>query len=158
VAAWRAGRATSVTVETVALTCLAQGVGIGLFLTPLVTLSLAGLPAERVAAASGLQTAVRMMCGSLMASLAGTFWDERSRMVQNRLADALVPERPGLSTAMDALAQAGFGHEQALAALWRQLQVQADMLALNDFFAYSCVAFALSAALVWLARHPRKAA
>lgn len=32
------------------------------------------------------------------------------------------------------------------------------MLALNDFFLYSSVAFAASGALVWLARHPRRAA
>jgi len=158
VAWWRAGWTTAVTPGTVALTCLAQGVGIGLFLTPLVTLSLAGLPAEKVAAASGLQTAVRMMCGSLMASLAATFWDERSRLYQNHMADALAPGRPGPGRALEALTQAGLDRGQALGMLWRQLQVQADMLALNDFFLVSSVAFAASGALVWLARHPRRAA
>jgi len=158
VAWWRAGWTTSVTAQTVALTCLAQGIGIGLFLTPLVTLSLAGLPADKVAAASGLQTAVRMMCGSLMASLAATFWDERARLYQNHMADALAVGRPGLGLSLDALMQAGMDRGQALAVLWRQLQVQADMLALNDFFLYSSVAFAASGALVWLARHPRQAA
>ena len=97
-----------------------------------------------------------MMGGSLMASLAATFRDERARLHQNHLADALAAGRPGLAPSLEALMGTGLDRGQALGVLWRQLQVQADMLALNDVFLVSSVAFVVSGALVWLARHPRK--
>lgn len=152
VAWWRASMNTDVAPATIALACLAQGVGIGLFLTPLVTLSLAGLPADKVATASGLQTAIRMMSGSLLASLAQTFWDQRSRFYQNRLVDTLAPMQDRIGSMLDTLGQAGLTQQQSWAALWRQVGIQADMLALNDFFLLSSAGFALSIGVVWLAR------
>ncbi|MDR5752614.1 MULTISPECIES: DHA2 family efflux MFS transporter permease subunit [unclassified Caballeronia] len=156
VAWWRSSMTTDVGAGTIALACLAQGIGIGLFLTPLVVLSLAGLPPERVAAASGLQTAIRMMSGSLMASLAQTFWDRRSRFYQNKLIDTLTPFQDRVRDAVDGLQQHGFSGNQPWAILWHQVIVQADMLSLNDFFFLSSIGFALSIAVVWLARSPKK--
>jgi DHA2 family multidrug resistance protein len=143
--------------STIALACLAQGIGIGLFLTPLVALSLAGLPPERVAAASGLQTAIRMMSGSLMASLAQTFWEQRSRFYQNKLVDTLTPFQDRVRGTVDGLHQSGLAGDQSWAVVWHQVIVQADMLSLNDFFYVSSFGFALSIAIVWLARSPKKA-
>jgi DHA2 family multidrug resistance protein len=157
VAWWRSSMTTDVGASTIALACLAQGVGIGLFLTPLVALSLAGLPPERLAAASGLQTAIRMMSGSLMASLAQTFWDQRSRFYQNKLVDTLTPFQDRVRDAVDGLHQGGFSGDQPWAVIWHQVIVQADMLSLNDFFFASSAGFALSIAIVWLARSPKKA-
>lgn len=90
VAFWRANFTTDIDAGTIALTCLAQGIGIGFFLTPLTALSLFGIPPERLAAASGLQTAIRMMSGNLIASLAQTFWDRRSRYHQAHLVETLI--------------------------------------------------------------------
>ncbi|MCZ3230195.1 MFS transporter, partial [Acinetobacter baumannii] len=59
VAWWRAGTTTGIDAGTIALSHLAQGIGIGFFLTPVVSLSLAGLPGDKLASASGLQTAIR---------------------------------------------------------------------------------------------------
>ena len=157
VAWWRSSMTTDVGASTIALACLAQGIGIGLFLTPLVALSLAGLPPERVAAASGLQTAIRMMSGSLMASLAQTFWDQRSRFYQNKLVDTLTPFQDRVRDAVDGLHQGGLSGDQPWAVVWHQVIVQADMLSLNDFFYVSSFGFALSIAIVWLARSPKKA-
>jgi MFS transporter, DHA2 family, multidrug resistance protein len=157
VAWWRSSMTTDVGAGTIALTCLAQGVGIGMFLTPLVALSLAGLPPERVAAASGLQTAIRMMSGSLVASLAQTYWDRRSRVYQNALVDTLTPYHDRVTGAIDALHSGGMPGEQAWAAVWHALIVQANMLSLNDFFLISSLGFTLSIGIVWLARSPKKA-
>ncbi|CAB3748987.1 DHA2 family efflux MFS transporter permease subunit [Paraburkholderia humisilvae] len=155
VAWWRASMTTEVGANTIALTCLVQGIGIGFFLTPLVTLSLAGLPPERVAAASGLQTAIRMLSGSVIASLAQTFWDQRSRFYQNKLVDTLTPFHDGLSAAVGTLHQGGFSDAESSALIWHQLVVQADMLSLNDFFFLSSIGFALTIVIVWLARSPQ---
>lgn len=155
VAWWRASMTTQADASLIASACLAQGIGIGLFLTPLVSLSLAGLPPDRLASASGLQTAIRMMAGSLVASTAQTYWDRSARHYQNVLVDALDPDRPAVAASLDRLQQAGLGPESAWAVVWNHVQVQADMLALNDFFLFSSLAFAASIGVVWLARNPR---
>jgi MFS transporter, DHA2 family, multidrug resistance protein len=155
VAWWRSTLTTDVGVGLLAVTHLAQGVGIGLFLTPLVTLSLAGLPPDRLAAASGLQTAIRMMTGSLVASLAQTFWDQRSRFYQNRLVDTLTPFHERVAATFDTFRQGDVADERPWVLIWRQVVVQADMLSLNDFFLLSTYGFALSVGIVWLA-HAQK--
>jgi MFS transporter, DHA2 family, multidrug resistance protein len=152
VAIWRATMTTDVNAQSIALTCLAQGIGIGLFLTPLVTLSLAGLPSEKLAAASGLQTAIRMMSGSLIASLAQTFWDQRSRVHQNHLIDNLTTFQERVTSVTEKLGMAGLNNAQAWAVIHHHILVQADMLALNDFFTLSGLGFTVSIGIVWLAR------
>ncbi|RKP46792.1 DHA2 family efflux MFS transporter permease subunit [Trinickia fusca] len=156
VAWWRSTMTTDVDAATIALTCLAQGVGIGFFLTPLVSLSLVGVPPEKIAAASGLQTAIRMMSGSLIASLAQTFWDQRARFHQTYLVRTLTPLNDQTAAAIARLKSGGFGEDQAWAIVARQLDVQAHMLSLNDFFYFSSFAFIATLAIVWLARAPRK--
>ncbi|TCM68692.1 DHA2 family multidrug resistance protein [Acinetobacter calcoaceticus] len=152
VAWWRTSMTTEVDVNLIALSCLAQGVGIGLFLTPLVSLSLNGIPVERIAAASGLQTSIRMMSGGLIASLAQTYWDQRSRYYQNVMVDSLGTDRPAVAENVDQMVAAGLTDQQAWAVIWRETVVQADMLALNDFFLWSSFFFALSIAVIWFAK------
>jgi DHA2 family multidrug resistance protein len=154
---WRSTMTTDVDASIIALTCLAQGIGLGLFFTPLVSLSLIGIPLEKVASAAGLQTAIRMMAGSLMASLAQTFWDQRARFHQNHLVDALA-NSDHTSAATRSLYGAGFGEGQAWGLIDHQTDVQAHMLALNDFFYFSTFAFAATIGIIWLARKAPKSA
>jgi DHA2 family multidrug resistance protein len=157
VAWWRSGMASTVDAGTIALTCLAQGVGIGFFLTPVVSLSLAGLPPEKLASASGLQTAIRMMSGSLIASLAQTFWDERARFHQTHLVERLNSFDQRSAAAMAELWQAGLGETPSWGVIARALDVQAHMLSLNDFFYFSGFTFLAALAILWFAKLPKKA-
>jgi DHA2 family multidrug resistance protein len=157
VAWWRSSMTTAVTADAIALSCLAQGIGIGFFLTPLVALSLTGLPPDRIAAASGLQTAIRMLSGSVVASLTQTFWDQRSRFYQNKLVDTLTPSHGSLSATVNTLNQGNFTGDRSYALIWHQLLVQANMLSLNDYFFLSSVGFVLVIVIVWLARSPKAA-
>jgi len=154
---WRSTMTTDVDAGTIALGCLVQGLGIAFFLSPLVNLSLAGLPAEKLAAASGLQTAVRMMSGALFSSIAQTLWDRRARLHQSHLVDRLSALDDTTAQTLAALHGAGLSLQQAWAALERQLGLQANLLSLNDFFRLSAVLFALALGLVWLARTPQAA-
>lgn len=156
VAWWRSMMTTGVTAEEIAFIHLAQGVGIAFFLTPVVSLSLAGLPPEKLASASGLQTAIRMMAGSLVASLAQTFWDQRARFHQNHLVDRLSPVGDRVEAAVNMLTGGGLSREQAWAVIDRSVEVEAHMLSLNDFFYFSTFAFAATLAIVWLAERPRR--
>ncbi|MTJ79994.1 MAG: DHA2 family efflux MFS transporter permease subunit [Telmatospirillum sp.] len=157
VAWWRTGMIATVDPGTIALTCLAQGVGIGFFLTPLVSLSLAGLPPEKVASASGVQTSIRMMSASLVASLGQTFWDQRARFHQTYLVERVSSFDNRLSGTLDHLRQGGVEDAQAFGLIARQIDREAHMLSLNDFFFLSSVAFLVAMAVIWLAHAPRKA-
>lgn len=157
VAWWRTSMTTQVDMHTIALICLAQGIGIGLFLTPLVSLSLNGIPPEKIASASGLQTSIRMMSGSLIASLAQTYWDQRSRYYQNVLVDALHDDHPVIQQGLNQLNNQHLDTRQSWFVIWRETIVQADMLALNDFFLWSSLGFALAIALIWFAKSSHSA-
>ncbi|WP_075595779.1 DHA2 family efflux MFS transporter permease subunit [Novacetimonas hansenii] len=156
VAFWRANFTTDIDAGTIALTCLAQGIGIGFFLTPLTALSLFGIPPERLAAASGLQTAIRMMSGNLIASLAQTFWDRRSRYHQAHLVETLTPYHDRAADAVTTLKGAGLTEDQAWGAIYHQVLVQADMVSMNEFYMISTFAFTASVGIIWIARLPRK--
>ncbi|PIB91585.1 DHA2 family efflux MFS transporter permease subunit [Caulobacter sp. FWC2] len=157
VAWWRSGATTGIDAGTIAGMHLAQGIGIGFFLTPVVSLSLAGLPGEKLASASGLQTAIRMMSGSLIASLAATFWDSRSRFHQTHLVERLNPFDERSAGAVANLRSSGLSDEQAWSVIARAQDVQAHMLALNDFFFFSSFAFLAALAILWFARNPHVA-
>jgi len=154
VAFWRSTMTTDVDFNTIALGCLVQGLGIAFFLSPLVSLSLAGLPQEKLAAASGLQTAIRTMSGALFSSIALTLWDRRARVHQNHLVDGLSTLNDNTAQSVAALHSSGLSTQQIWAAIDRQVTIQANMLSLNDFFYLSMVLFALALGLVWLARSP----
>jgi len=151
VSLWRSTMTIQVSAFTISMTCLAQGIGIGLFLTPLVTISLIGIPGDKVASASGLQTAVRMMSGSLLASLAQTFWDERSRVYQNQLVGHIQNYNNIIYDYFHNVSNR-INSQQFIAIIYRQLIEQADMLALNDFFFLSCMFFLASGIIVWFTK------
>lgn len=156
VALWRSNFTTDIDARSIALTCLAQGIGIGFFLTPLTALSLLGIPPERVAAASGLQTSVRMTSGNLLASLAQTFWDRRSRYHQAHLVEMLTPYHDRVTDAVSALRGGGLTTNQAWGAIYHNVLVQADMIAMNEFYMLSAAAFTIAIGIIWIAKSPQK--
>src|SRR6202007_3044443 len=61
---------------------LVQGFPLGMFFVALLTISLDGLPPERVPAASGLNNFLRITGGSFATSLTTTYWDRREALHQ----------------------------------------------------------------------------
>ena len=83
---------------TILLPTLIQGGAMAFFFIPLTTLTLAGLPPERIPAAAGLSNFVRIMFGAMGTSIATTLWDNRATLHHTRLV-----EQMGLNgTALDA--------------------------------------------------------
>ena len=98
-----------------------------------------------------------MMSGSLIASLATTFWDNRSRFHQTHLVERLNPFDERSAGVIAGLRAAGLSNEQAWSVIARAQDVQAHMLALNDFFFFSSFAFLAALAILWFARNPHTA-
>jgi len=143
---------TQADVATLMLPTLVQGVAMAFFFIPLMTMTLSGLPPQRIAAASGLSNFVRISAGAIGTSVTTTLWDDRAALHHAHLVEAA--SRPGAAaqSALEQMVAGGMTREQALASLQRLIDQQAHMLGANDIFFASALIFVALIALVWLAR------
>src|SRR5580698_129343 len=133
---------------------LVQGVAMGMFFVALVTISLDGLPPERVPAASGLNNFLRITSGSFATSLTSTFWDRREALHQSRLVESLSAYDPRYATAIGELHGYGFNGDSAAAAVLRQVIGQGYLMSSLDIFYFSGWLVLLLIPLCWLVRRP----
>jgi DHA2 family multidrug resistance protein len=143
---------TEADVATLMLPTLVQGIAMAFFFIPLTTMTLSGLPPQRIPAASGLTNFVRISAGAMGTSITTTLWDDRAALHHAHLVEAA--SRPGAAaqSAVDQMVAGGMTQEQALASLQRLIDQQAHMLGANDIFFASALIFVGLIALVWLAR------
>jgi len=149
---------TSVDLMTLMIPTIIQGAAMAIFFIPLVTLSLSGLPPERIPAASGLFNFTRITAGSFGTSIATTFWDRRASLHHAQLVEHLSVYDPSSTQALRSLQSGGMTPDQSYAALNRLVDQQAFMLSANDLFYVSAGIFLLLIAVVWLARPTKGAA
>ena len=142
---------------TILIPTILQGIAMAFFFIPLVSLTLSGLPPERIPAASGLSNFTRITAGAVGASLATTLWESRQALHHAQLAEAINPARPGAMAALAQLQAHGLSGDQALAAVNRLVDQQAAMLGANDVFRMSALLFLLLIPVIWLARPVRTA-
>ncbi|MCE1727366.1 MFS transporter, partial [Enterobacter hormaechei] len=71
-----------------------QGFAIACFFMPLTTITLSGLPAERVASASSLSNFIRTLAGSIGTSLTTTMWTQRESMHHSHFTEHINPYSP----------------------------------------------------------------
>ena len=152
---WRMSFDTDVPLADIAANSLLMGAATAFFITPLVSLSLAGLPRERLPAASGLQNALRRIGTSVATSLAPTYFERRARVHSTYLVERLSPLDRAFVDWYERLRHAGLSADAALASMSKSVDVQAHMLALDDFSHGCAVLFAATLAAVWLARYRR---
>ena len=143
---------TSADLWTLMVPTLIQGVAMAIFFIPLVTLSLSGLSAERIPAASGLFNFARITAGSFGTSIATTFWDHRATLHHAQLVERLTGAEPATRQALAAMQASGLTTQQSYAQLNRLVDQQAFMLSANDVFFASALLFLALIAVVWLAR------
>jgi DHA2 family multidrug resistance protein len=115
---------------------------------------LSGLPANRVASASGLANTLRTMAGSFATSLTTTWWDRREALHQAHLSESITAFNPTAHAATDQLQALGAHGASAFAVLERSIVQQAYMLATNDLFWFWGWTYIALIAVVWLARPP----
>ncbi|MFP3740599.1 MFS transporter, partial [Burkholderia sp. SIMBA_019] len=79
---------------------LIQGIGMAGLFIPLVSITLSGLPGNRIPAASGLSNFVRIMCGGIGTSIFETAWDHRTIFHHARLTEQATPTSPVFNQSM----------------------------------------------------------
>jgi DHA2 family multidrug resistance protein len=148
---------TDATIGTLMLPTVIQGAGMAAFFIPLVSISLSGLPPERIPAASGLFNFARITAGSFGTSITTTVWDRRATLHHAQLIERMSSGDPVTSQALGTLNASGAGNDQSYALINRLVDAQAFMLSADDIFYVSAVAFLGLIFLVWLARPVRGA-
>jgi DHA2 family multidrug resistance protein len=127
------------------------------FFIPLTTLTLAGLPPERIPAAAGLSNFVRITAGAMGTSIATTMWENRAAMHHAHLSETLVEGQGAFGLALNGLVQGGLSPAQALGQINRLMDQQAYTRAADDIFLASAAVFLLLIGMIWFTRRPGKA-
>jgi MFS transporter, DHA2 family, multidrug resistance protein len=148
---------TDATIGTLLVPTVIQGAGMAAFFIPLMSLTLSGLPPERIPAASGLSNFARITAGSFGTSITTTLWDRRATLHHAQLVERLNAGDPVTTQALGTLHAGGMGTDQSYAVLNRMVDAQAFMLSANDIFYASGIIFLGLIFLVWLA-HPIRGA
>ncbi|MBX6317114.1 DHA2 family efflux MFS transporter permease subunit [Pigmentiphaga sp.] len=137
---------------------LLQGAGMAAFFVPLVSLTLAGLPPDKIASASGLSNFLRITAGAFGTSIVTTMWEDRASMHHAHLVEHVTPGSAAVSDTLSTMQAAGMSLEQALASLNNLITGQALTMSAVDIFYGSAVIFLVLTAMVWFARPPRRGA
>jgi DHA2 family multidrug resistance protein len=142
---------------TMMLPTLIQGVAMACFFIPLSVILLSGIRPDKIPAASGLSSFVRIVLGSFGTSIATTVWQDRAAMHHAQLAESVSQGNFAAMQMLGGLGSAGLSPEQALAQINRLVDQQAYTLAVNDVFYASALIFLLLIPIVWMSR-PKSAA
>ena len=146
---------TSADFDTIMVPTIIQGVAVAFFFIPLTTITLGGIPPEKIPSASGLSSFARIVGGSFGTSIAITVWQDRTAIHHAQLAELVNQGSSATTTAMAGFAASGMSAEQALSQINRMVDQQASMLAANDVFYASAIIFLCLIPLVWLSRPAR---
>ncbi|PIJ49165.1 MFS transporter [Erwinia sp. OLTSP20] len=131
-----------------------QGFAVACFFMPLTTITLSGLPRERMAAASSLSNFVRTLAGSIGTSITTTMWTDRESMHHAQLSESVSPYNPNAQQMYDKLQAIGMSHDQASAWIAQQITNQGLIISANEIFWASAGVFLVLLVLIWFARPP----
>ncbi|WP_028534681.1 DHA2 family efflux MFS transporter permease subunit [Paludibacterium yongneupense] len=151
---WRSHFTQDMDFRFVVLPQVIQGVGIACFFMPLTTISLAGLHPSRIASASGLSNCMRVLAGSIGASITETMWDNRESFHHAVLTESVTSSHPEAGSWFDLLGSLGMSTSQQHAYTALQITRQGYIIGANEIFWASGLLFLILIAVVWFARPP----
>jgi len=154
----RAGFTPQADMLTLLEPTLLQGAGMAAFFVPLVSLTLAGLPPDKIASASGLSNFLRITAGAFGTSISTTMWEDRAAMHHAHLVEHISPGSSAASQALSSMQGAGMSPEQAMASVNNLITGQALTMSAVDIFYGSAVVFLVLIAMVWFARPGKRGA
>ena len=131
-----------------------QGAAMAMFFIPLTTLTLAGIPPERIPSAAGLSNFTRITAGAMGTSIATTVWESRAAMHHAHMTETLVQGQGVFGITLESLQSSGLSSAQALAQINRLIDQQAFTRAADDIFLASAFIFIGLISVVWLTQRP----
>ncbi|MEL4889484.1 multidrug efflux MFS transporter permease subunit EmrB [Pectobacterium betavasculorum] len=131
-----------------------QGFAVACFFMPLTTITLSGLPPERLAAASSLSNFARTLAGSIGTSLTTTLWTQRESLHHAHLTESITPYNPIAQETYQQLQAMGMSQTQASAYIAEQITAQGLIISANEIFWAAAGVFLVLLVLVWFAKPP----
>ncbi|GLU35852.1 DHA2 family efflux MFS transporter permease subunit [Trinickia caryophylli] len=157
VSLWNATFTLDVPFGHVILPRIVQGIGVACFFVPMTTITLSSIPDERLASASGLSNFLRTLAGAIGTAISTTYWENDAIYHHAVLTESVSTYSQSTQAYNDALGTLGLAGDLARAQINQLVTQQGYMMATNDFFRISCVAFAVLAVAVWTTK-PRRGA
>ena len=152
---WRAVTfAPEMTFMDVALPQFVQGLAVACFFMPLTTITLSGLPPEKMASASSLFNFLRTLAGSIGTSLTTFIWYNREAVHHTQLTEVINPYNPISQQFFQTMGSFGLSEEQTASYIARQITAQGFIIGANEIFLVSAITFISLVVLIWFAKPP----
>lgn len=138
----------------VALPQFVQGLAVACFFMPLTTITLSGLPPEKMASASSLFNFLRTLAGSIGTSLTTFIWYNREAVHHTQLTEVINPYNPISQQFFQTMGSFGLSEEQTASYLAKQITAQGFIIGANEIFFVSAITFISLVVLIWFAKPP----
>jgi len=138
----------------VALPQFVQGLAVACFFMPLTTITLSGLPPEKMASASSLFNFLRTLAGSIGTSLTTFMWYNREAVHHKQLTEVINPYNPISQQFFQTMGSFGLSEEQTASYLARQITAQGFIIGANEIFLVSAITFISLVVVIWFAKPP----
>ena len=138
----------------VALPQFVQGLAVACFFMPLTTITLSGLPPEKMASASRLFNFLRTLAGSIGTSLTTFIWYNREAVHHTQLTEVINPYNPISQQFFQTMGSFGLSEEQTASYIARQITAQGFIIGANEIFLVSAITFISLVVLIWFAKPP----
>ena len=125
----------------VALPQFVQGLAVACFFMPLTTITLSGLPPEKMASASSLFNFLRTLAGSIGTSLTTFMWYNREAVHHTQLTEVINPYNPISQQFFQTMGSFGLSEEQTASYLAKQITAQGFIIGANEIFLVSAITF-----------------
>ena len=138
----------------VALPQFVQGLAVACFFMPLTTITLSGLPPEKMASASSLFNFLRTLAGSIGTSLTTFMWYNREAVHHTQLMEVINPYNPISQQFFQTMGSVGLSEEQTASYIARQITAQGFIMGANEIFLISAITFMSLVVVIWFAKPP----
>jgi DHA2 family multidrug resistance protein len=154
---WFSGFDTDIGLNQIMLPRFVQGLGVACFFVPLVAISLAPIPHEKLASASGIFNFTRLIAGGgVGTSLFVSFWNRWHEYYHSWLAETTTVYSPETTQFLNDLKALDITGQAALKTMDNIVNNQAFILSLNDIFYLSGWLFLLLVLPIWLCKPTHK--
>ena len=144
----------NMTFADVALPQLMQGFAVACFFMPLTTITLSGLPPQKIASAASLFNFLRTLAGSIGTSLTTFLWYQREAIHHSQFTESINPYNPISQQFYEQMNHFGLSDTQTSGYIAQQITAQGFILSANEIFWLSAICFLVLFIIVWFAKPP----